>query len=182
MSEPWTPPPPPPSMPMNYALWADRVIAALADAGIALLVMVVLYILLFVIMGVGTALIGAGESAVSSRGEPGGPLSGLFGCSTCCLLFVLPPISYLIAGLANKVYLVSKRGYSVGQGLMKLKVVDGQGNLISMGAAVIRLGAQVGLMFVPFVGSLLDLLWPLWDQQRQTLHDKAVGTFVIKIG
>ncbi len=180
MSEPWTPTPPPPSIPMNYALWADRVIAALADAGIALLVMILLYILLFVIMGVGTVLIGAGESAVSTRGEAGGPLSGLFGCSTCCLLFVLPPISYLVAGLANKVYLVSKRGYSVGQGLMKLKVVDAQGNLISMGTCIIRLLATVGLGLVPVVGGFLDLLWPLWDPQRQTLHDKAVGTFVIK--
>jgi uncharacterized RDD family membrane protein YckC len=30
------------------------------------------------------------------------------------------------------------------------------------------------------VGGLLDLLWPLWDEQRQTLHDKAVGSFVVK--
>lgn len=186
MSQDWSPPPPPigtssvPS-PMNYALWADRVIAALADAAIALLVMIVLYVVLFTIMGVGTALIGAGEGAVSSRGEPG-PLSGLFGCSTCCLFFILPPISYFVAGLANKVYFVSKRGYSVGQGIMKLKVVDGQGNLISTSTAIIRLLATVGLAFVPIVGGFLDLLWPLWDPQRQTLHDKAVGTFVIKTG
>ena len=164
---------------MNYALWADRVIAALADAGIAALVMLVLYVLIFVVMGVGTTLIGAGESAVSGRGEPGG-LAGLFGCSTCCLFFILPPISYLVAGLLNKVYLVSKRGYSIGQGLMKLKVVDAQGNLVSMGTATIRLLAQIGLSLVLYIGGIIDLLWPLWDPQRQTLHDKAVGTFVIK--
>jgi hypothetical protein len=104
---------------MNYALWVDRVIAALADGGIALLVMFVLYVLLFVVGGIGSMLIGAGEAAVSQRGEPGG-LSSLFGCSTCCLFFILPPVSYLAAGLLNKVYLVSKRGYSVGEVLMKL--------------------------------------------------------------
>lgn len=180
MSENWPPPSSPEPPGMNYALWADRVIAALADAGIALLVMFVLYLVLFVIGGVGSALIGAGEAAVSTRGEPGGPLSGLFGCSTCCLFFILPPVSYLAAGLYNKVYLVSKRGYSMGQGLMKLKVVDSSGNLISTGTAVLRLLCTVGLGFVPVVGGFLDLLWPLWDPQRQTLHDKAVGTFVIK--
>jgi uncharacterized RDD family membrane protein YckC len=157
------------------------VLAALADAGIAVLVMFVLYVLLFVVGGIGSMIIGAGEAAVSDRGEAGG-LSGLFGCSTCCLFFILPPVSYFVAGLLNKVYLVSKRGYSVGQGLMKLKVVDAHGNLIPTGTAVLRLLCTVGLQFVPVVGGFLDLLWPLWDKERQTLHDKAVGTYVIKTG
>jgi len=157
------------------------VLAALADAGIAVLVMFVLYVLLFVVGGIGSMIIGAGEAAVNTRGEPGG-LSGLFGCSTCCLFFILPPVSYFVAGLLNKVYLVSKRGYSVGQGLMKLKVVDAHGNLIPTGTAVLRLLCTVGLQFVPVVGGFLDLLWPLWDKERQTLHDKAVGTYVIKTG
>ena len=43
---------------------------------------------------------------------------------------------------------------------------------------MIRLLAQAGLGFIPLLGAL-DLLWPLWDVQRQTLHDKAVGSFVI---
>jgi len=181
MAENWPPPPSPGVPTLNYALWADRVLAALADAGIAVLVMFVLYVLLFVVGGIGSMIIGAGEAAVNTRGEPGG-LSGLFGCSTCCLFFILPPVSYFVAGLLNKVYLVSKRGYSVGQGLMKLKVVDAHGNLIPMGTAVLRLLCTVGLQFVPVVGGFLDLLWPLWDKERQTLHDKAVGTYVIKTG
>jgi len=180
MSEPWTPAPPPPSLPMNYALWSDRVLAALADGGIALLVMIVLYIIVFVV-GVGGQFVFAGLEQATGTGAAGG-VGGLFGCGTCCLFIALPPIAYLIAGLANKVYLVSKRGYSIGQGLMKLKVVDAQGNLLSMGTSILRLLCTVGLGFVPIVGGLLDLLWPLWDPQRQTLHDKAVGSFVIKTG
>jgi hypothetical protein len=39
---------------MNYALWADRVLAALADGGIAVLVMLVLYVRLFVLGSAGT--------------------------------------------------------------------------------------------------------------------------------
>jgi len=178
MAENW---PPPEAPAMNYALWVDRVLAALVDGGIAVVVMFILYVLLFLLGGIGSMLIAAGEGAVNPRGEPG-PLSGLYSCSTCCLFFILPPVSYLAAGLLNKVYLVSKRGYSVGQGLMKLRVVDANGNIISIGTAVLRLLCTVGLGFVPVVGGALDLLWPLWDKQRQTLHDKAVATFVIKTG
>ncbi|WP_205474457.1 RDD family protein [Nocardioides sp. SYSU D00038] len=41
--------------------------------------------------------------------------------------------------------------------------------------------------FVPFVGtfgslfSLLDVLWPLWDDKKQALHDKAAGTNVVRV-
>jgi len=93
------------------------------------------------------------------------------------VLALVPPASLLV-GLWNKAYLVSKRGCSVGQGVMKIKVVDAQGHLLTIGQAVLRLLAHVGLSFVPVVG-LVDLLWPLWDERRQTLHDKAVGSYVI---
>jgi len=52
MTENWPPPPSPEVPTMNYALWVDRVLAALADGGIALLVMFILYVLLFVLGGV----------------------------------------------------------------------------------------------------------------------------------
>jgi uncharacterized RDD family membrane protein YckC len=45
----------------------------------------------------------------------------------------------------------------------------------------------VGLVgIIPFVGSiagiysLLDALWPLWDDQRQAIHDKIAGTNVVQ--
>jgi uncharacterized RDD family membrane protein YckC len=98
----------------------------------------------------------------------------------CCIAFVLFPVVTLLVGLYNKIYLVSKRGASIGQGIMKLKVVNERGELLSMGATSLRLLAQIGIGLVPFVGSLLDLLWPLWDEKRQTLHDKAVNSLVIK--
>lgn len=182
MSEPWTPAPPPPSIPMNYALWADRVIAALADGAIAAAVMIALYLLLMLLMVLLASLGAAGAASQTDVGSGIGAIFGLGCYALCCVGIVLPPIAYLIVGLLNKVYWVSKRGYSIGQGLMKLKVVDASGNLVSTGTALIRLLATVGLAFVPIVGGLLDLLWPLWDEQRQTLHDKAVGTFVIKTG
>ena len=75
-------------------------------------------------------------------------------------------------------YLVAQRGSSIGQGLMKIRVVNAQGQLLTMGEAVLRLLAHVALSFVPLLG-VVDLLWPLWDERRQTLHDKAVGSYVV---
>jgi uncharacterized RDD family membrane protein YckC len=166
---------------MNYAVWADRVVAALIDVGVALAFMIVLYIIIAIGSVVLTAVGGAIDSASGSGA--GGALGALGSCGGCFLFFVLPPISYFGIGMLNKVYWVSKRGYSIGQGAMKLRVVDKSGNFLSMGTATLRLLCQVALGFIPFVGGLLDLLFPLFDDPtRQTLHDKAVASYVIKIG
>jgi uncharacterized RDD family membrane protein YckC len=50
------------------------------------------------------------------------------------------------------------------------------------GASVLRAAARVrsaggdALFNVP---TLLDGLWPLWDERNQALHDKVANTFVI---
>jgi uncharacterized RDD family membrane protein YckC len=148
---------------MDYATWGNRVVAYLIDFLLVAGGMLVLYLV------AATFLAG-----LSSFGSPGQGLAS----GSCCLLVGLFPLATFGVGLYNKVYLVSKRGYSIGQGVMKLKVVDAQGNLLSTGTLVLRLVVQAALGTIPFVG-LLDLLWPLWDVDRQTLHDKAVGSFVI---
>ena len=38
---------------------------------------------------------------------------------------------------------------------------------------------QIVLAFT-IIGGFLDVLWPLWDRQNQTLHDKAAGTVVLR--
>lgn len=146
----------------NYAQWPDRVVGYLIDSLLVGAGMAVLYL-----------IAGAFVAMIAGLG------SDNFAGSMCCMMVVLFPLATFLVGLFNRVYLVSKRGFSIGQGVMKLKVVDANGNLLSMGTAFIRLLAQVGMAIVPF-GSLLDLLWPLWDDKRQTLHDKAVGSFVLK--
>jgi len=99
----------------------------------------------------------------------------------CCLMIVLFPVATLAVGFYNRVYLVSTRGSSIGQGVMKLRVITADGRNLTMGTAFLRLLAQVVLSIVPIV-SFINLLWPLWDEQKQTLHDKAVNCFVIKAG
>jgi uncharacterized RDD family membrane protein YckC len=116
----------------------------------------------------------------------GGILSGLArlggtnaASGVCCMMILLFPLATLLVGLYNSVYLVSQRGFSIGQGVVNIKVVDGNGNLLSQTTALVRLLAKAAFGLVPVL-PLLDLLWPLWDPYRQTLHDKAVGCYVIQ--
>ena len=163
---PYVPPPhqaPPYAPALPYASWGDRAIGYIIDSLFVFAVMILL----------GAVFGSLFFASVVSFGH-GHPFSG----AMCCFLLFLFPLSTLLVGLYNRVYLVSLRGYSIGQGVMKLKVVDAQGNLLSQGTALIRLIVQAALGFVPLL-PLLDLLWPLWDPYRQTLHDKAVGCFVI---
>ena len=46
------------------------------------------------------------------------------------------------------------------------------------GAALVLDSAGAVLFLIP---TLLDLLWPLWDKRRQTLHDKIAATVVINV-
>jgi len=162
---------------MPYAPWADRALAAIIDSLIVFGAVIVLYIAIMIIGGIlggiGMAIGGA------FGGEEGASSGSVLGSGFCCIAFVLMPLVSLGIGLYNKVHLVSTRGFSIGQGIMKLKVVTAQGALVPVGTLVLRLLVQVGFGFVPFL-PLVSILWPLWDPQRQALHDKAVGTFVVK--
>jgi len=146
---------------MDYATWANRAIGYLIDS---LLVGAVMFVLYLVLGGMLAAIAGLG-----GHGAAGG---------MCCLMIILFPVATLLVGLYNRVYLVSQRGFSIGQGVVKVKVVDAYGRLLSQGTALLRLVVQAALGFVPFL-PVLDLLWPLWDERRQTLHDKAVNCYVI---
>ncbi len=98
----------------------------------------------------------------------------------CCMMILLFPLATFAVGIYNSVYLVAQRGYSIGQGVVKVMVVDANRNLLTTGTAFLRLLVRVAMGFVPFL-SILDLLWPLWDVRRQTLHDKAVNSYVVRM-
>jgi uncharacterized RDD family membrane protein YckC len=155
---------------MRYAEWIDRVLAALIDGALTSALVFILFFVIFALTAAGAGI-----------GGDDNPLPAVIFC-------IGMPITFVAAfglGLFNKVWLVSKRGASIGQGLMKLKVVEAAGNIPSVGTLLLRLLVQVGLGFIPMINIVLvalDLLWPLWDEQKQTLHDKAAGTFVVKTG
>jgi uncharacterized RDD family membrane protein YckC len=101
------------------------------------------------------------------------------------------------------------RGATLGKHLLKLRVVDAEGQPPGMHRGLVRALPQLGgcLVFVlafklaasdepstlltgpPGIGFMLllllpalDGLWMLWNPDSQTLHDKLAGTYVLAAG
>jgi uncharacterized RDD family membrane protein YckC len=146
---------------MDYATWGNRAIGYIIDSLLVGVTMAILY-----------ALIGGLLATVAGVGGRGAAQG------VCCFFIVLFPLASLLVGVYNRVYLISQRGYSIGQGVVHVKVIDANGELLTQGTAFVRLLAAAGMGLVPFL-PVLDLLWPLWDDRRQTLHDKVVDCYVV---
>lgn len=144
---------------MNYASWAERVPGGLIDGIIALALAMVIYVPLLLIGG----------------GDPGDGRTAALGCFGTSAAWLLS-IGFQAF---NNIYLRGTRGSSIGQGVMGLKTVTADNNIPSFGTLGIRFVVAIVIGFIP-CGGLVDLLWPLWDEKKQTLHDKAASTFVVK--
>jgi uncharacterized RDD family membrane protein YckC len=78
-----------------------------------------------------------------------------------------------------------KNGMTLGKQVVGQRVVKEDGTPVDIGFAVLREFVVrfllIGLVggFVGGIPGLLDLLWPLWDDKNQTLHDKVVKSYVV---
>jgi uncharacterized RDD family membrane protein YckC len=89
-------------------------------------------------------------------------------------VFVAPAIYFTM--------LHGRSGQTLGKRWLRLRVVDAEtGAAIGYGRAFGRWLLVTVLNFFCGLLGLLDGLWPLWDQQNQTWHDKAVSTVVVKL-
>jgi uncharacterized RDD family membrane protein YckC len=93
------------------------------------------------------------------------------------IIFVLSILVSLGITLWNRVFRQGRTGQSVGKSALHLRLVDSRtGQTIGAGKAFLR----------EFLSGLfnnacfLNLLWPLWDDQKQTWHDKVVNTYVVR--
>jgi uncharacterized RDD family membrane protein YckC len=108
--------------------------------------------------------------------------------------FAGSPLSALVNAVVYFLYegllLTSWNGQTVGKKLMSVRVVSMDGQPLTTNKAFTRTGVKallsiLGSIKPPFTSvlsiiSLLDYLWPFWDANKQTLHDKAAGTYVVK--
>jgi uncharacterized RDD family membrane protein YckC len=77
-------------------------------------------------------------------------------------------------------------GTTLGKQVLAIRVFREDGQPVRFGLVLLRelvvrgfLFGTVGFLLFGLPG-VLDLLWPLWDDRNQTLHDKIVSTYVIK--
>jgi uncharacterized RDD family membrane protein YckC len=94
---------------------------------------------------------------------------------------------FLVYGLGAIFFLIyctvlvgGPRGQTVGMMAVGARAVRDESNaVVGYGRAFWRSLVALLLGYTVIVG-LLDVLWPLWDKKNQTLHDKAVGTVVLR--
>ena len=81
-------------------------------------------------------------------------------------------------------YVMTARGGGWGMRIVGIRIVRADnGERPGYGRAFGRVLTRVFLGAVPVLGGLVQLfdhLWMIWDADRQTWHDKAAGTYVIK--
>jgi len=147
----------PPGVRSDYASWGRRVGAYLLDA----LVIAVPFIVIIVI-----ALL-AGDP------EEDDGTWGIIG------------IAYLLTIVAPFIYFTVMHGRESGQTLGKrwvgIRVADDStGRSIGYGRAFGRY-AITFVFWLIVIPAILDYLWPLWDRKKQALHDKVVGSVVVRV-
>lgn len=96
----------------------------------------------------------------------------------------LPPGTVVVTLLIGALYaglMIGLRGQTLGMMAVRVRAVDATtGQLIGVWRAIGRDLLERLLGFLFFLPLVLDLLFPLWDPRRQTLHDKATNTVVVR--
>lgn len=74
------------------------------------------------------------------------------------------------------------RGQTIGMMATKVRCVNAADASAPIGYGKAAGRALVEYLFavVFFIPWVLDMLWPIWDRQNQTLHDKVVSVVVVK--
>jgi len=143
---------------VRYASWGRRAAGFIIDS-------VIVYVLSLV---VGAVIVGLGAGV----GGDSGAWAGLF-------------LGFLAALSFTGWYWVYLEGRPAGQTLGKhmvgIRVRAVSGGPAGYGRAFGR-NAFMVVLFVVFAPAwILDLLWPLWDSQKQCLHDKIASTVVQRV-
>ena len=137
--------------------WWRRVGAYLLDS-----------IFTFIVSWVGLGLLFAGSEAI-------GVILFLVGLVVAFLYF---PLTMMREGEHN--------GKSLGKQILGIRVARDDGQTVGFGWALLRQFVVIYLLFQVVGGFLfgipwlIDVLWPLWDDQNRALHDMMVKSHVVR--
>ena len=150
--------------------WWRRVAAHLLDGIVIGIGALVLFLVLGAIFGSGF-LIGDTTGVVAV-------ILGLIIWFTCIAVAALLYAPWMMA---------RTNGQTLGRMAVGIRVVRPDGQPIDFGFAMLREVAVKWLLFNVVGGSitfglaaLVDVLWPLWDDQNRALHDMIVSSHVVK--
>jgi uncharacterized RDD family membrane protein YckC len=150
---------------LPLASWGSRVAAAVLD-GLILTVPVV------VLVAIVVAIVAAGSDVGAA------------------VVAVIVFLAYLVAAIFYAPVLMAREGphngMTWGKQIVGITVVRNDGQSVGMAFAFLRefvvknlLFWGVGSFFL-YIPTLIDLLWPLWDDENRCLHDMIVSTHVVR--
>jgi len=98
-------------------------------------------------------------------------------------LFVVGAIPTVVSVIYAWLMLTYAGGQTLGMKAVRVRCIDAaSGQSVTSGRAAGRCAAWFvfsAASLIIFIPLLLDLLWPLWDKENQTLHDKIASTLVV---
>ncbi|MER7419326.1 RDD family protein [Micromonospora peucetia] len=181
----WAGPPGPALAPGGQPLasFGDRLLAALIDGALSMLVVMVLFLPPFLILwwNMMTELTRTNPDGTLVNSSPGAFLSDIL----LPLLLLELGLMVVLLGLywLYHVEYMKRTGQTFGKRVMKLRVVPlDPAATLDRGMAGRRYAVQyLAAALLPGL-SYLDGLWQLWDKPwQQCLHDKFAGTVVVKV-
>jgi uncharacterized RDD family membrane protein YckC len=93
--------------------------------------------------------------------------------------FAASIIGLLVSG-AYEVFFLSRSGATPGKKIVGISVrLRDRAGPPTMKAVLLRTACVLVLSVISSPAYLLDVLWPLWDDKRQALHDKVAATNVV---
>jgi uncharacterized RDD family membrane protein YckC len=141
--------------PTRYASWGRRLAALLID-GVIVTVVCLVPILLIILAA-----------------EDEDDIAAAVIWPAIAFLIVFPAVYHTV--------LVALTGQTLGKRMLGIAVRDAEqeGAAIGYGRAFGRWFVAYVLWTLCYVPGILDGLWPLWDDRKQSLHDKAVRSVVV---
>lgn len=152
-----------------FASWGRRFVAAIVDTLVYLAIWVVVFGVAF---GVIVALGGEPDEAAAGAYLLNIPLGFVISA-------VYPLLTMRRAGQRN--------GQTLGKQALRIRVVRTNRRPLGAGPILLRelvlksvLFGFIGA-FTLFIATLLDYLWPLWDDEHRALHDMLASTRVVGV-
>jgi uncharacterized RDD family membrane protein YckC len=151
---------------LRLAGWWSRVGAALIDG----VIIGIVAVLLLTPLGIGAATVDSDAG-----------IAAIVGATIVTTLVFL-----VVAAIYAPVMMSRTNGQTLGRMAVGIRVVRASGARMTFGFAALREIVIKGLLFgiagnVTFgLASLLDVLWPLWDEENRALHDMVVNTRVVE--
>jgi uncharacterized RDD family membrane protein YckC len=159
-----------PSTSSTYASWGIRLGGYLIDTAIFLVVLVVLLVVFRHSQTLDVHL-------MARRGMRRRHISAL--------PFLITGVLYVVYGT---LLCGSSRGQTVGMMAVGVRAVrEGSNEVLGYGRALARAVVEGALRLIDLLSFFLGLIWvldmlfPLWDKKRQTLHDKVAGSVVLRL-